>query len=321
MATAARIRLPTGSAKGTPPLMATDAASYVATLVAPVERPLTDDDIERARTWLTGLGANPGEWRWLRAGVALDIAFAARAHPPSPDQGPLDGVDFCLQPAEGRRKQVLVADMDSTMIEIETLDTLAAEFGLGPKVVEITERTMKGELDFVASLRARVALLEGYPAQDAMAAVLAQVRYSLGGRIAVRTMVEHGAQCALVSGGFTFTTEIVHQALGFQTHRANSLEIGADGAFTGQIGPAVVGPDTKLETMKALCAKLGVPLSAACAVGDGANDLDMLSHAGLGVAYYGKPIVHEKARFRIDHTDLTSLLYFQGYGWDAFVRD
>ncbi|MEQ8442780.1 MAG: phosphoserine phosphatase SerB [Alphaproteobacteria bacterium] len=224
-----------------------------------------------------------------------------------------DGVDVAVQPADGRRKKVLVADMDSTMIRNETLDTLAAHLGFGDQVAEITARSMAGELDFLESLRERVALLKGYPAESSMAVVMDAIVHTPGAERAVKTMVRNGALCALVSGGFTFTTSVVHAQLGFQEHHANTLEIGDDGNFTGRLTGDQVGPSTKLDIMKALCARQGVDLDMAAGVGDGANDIPMLRAAGLGVGYYPKPIVRGAAAFRIEHTDMTTLAYFQGY--------
>lgn len=204
------------------------------------------------------------------------------------------------------------------MIEIETLDTLAADLGLGEAIAEITKRSMNGELDFAEALRERVAMLAGFPAEHAIRTVMEKVTYTPGGKVAVATMRANGAYCALVSGGFTFTTETVHAELGFHEHRANVLEISA-GNLTGTVLEPIVARDTKLTTVLELCEKKGVGLEDACTVGDGANDLDMLRATGLGVAYYGKPIVRQEATFRIDHTDLSTLLFYQGYSRDEFV--
>lgn len=293
---------------------------FFLSLVATPSRGLSDVDIDAVRR---ALGRDCGEIHWLNPGVAAEIPFTAETLPalPTAPEAP-DGLDLCIQPADDhRRKRVLIADMDSTMIQIETLDVLAAELGIGEQVAAITARSMAGELDFVESLQARVALLKGYPADVALASVMQQVVHSPGARIAVRTMVEHGAYCALVSGGFTFTTGVVHQDIGFHTHRANELLTDESGSFTGALGPEIVGRATKRELMQEFCDARQLSVESACAVGDGANDLDMLSAAGLGVAYYGKPIVREKIFTRIDHTDLTSLLYFQGYHRDEFVDD
>ncbi|MDF1750250.1 MAG: phosphoserine phosphatase SerB [Alphaproteobacteria bacterium] len=231
----------------------------------------------------------------------------------------LNGIDRAVQMPEGRRKAVLVSDMDSTMIQNETLDMLATALGFGDAVMEITARSMAGELDFVESLRARVALLKGHPAKESMAVVMDQIIHTTGAERAVKTMVAHGALCALVSGGFTFTTEVVHAQLGFQEHAANTLEIGSDGCFTGALTGRIVGRATKLEILDDMCVRKSIPRSLAAAIGDGANDLDMLTSAGLGIGFFPKPIVRDQTRVRIEHTDMTSLLFYQGYTEDEFA--
>lgn len=297
--------------------------SSVLTLVSnPEHRPLTSAHVDAARGVLADLGAQPGPADWLDPDIAIDIPFTGiepsicdAAFAPVPE---LSKIDRAAQPVEGRRKRILVADMDSTMITIETLDTLAAELGFRDEVEAVTARAMNGELEFVESLRARVALLEGFTAAKALDAVMAKVTHSPGAERAVRTMAASGCFCALVSGGFTFTTDIVHRDLGFHTHRANRLEI-VDGTFTGRVVGDIVGRQTKLETLEALCAERRLGRDLAASVGDGANDLDMLMAAGLGVGYRGKPIVRREAPFRIDHTDMTTLLYYQGYRRQDFV--
>lgn len=288
------------------------------TIVAPSSRPLTDSDLSQTQSALEDAGAAADSPVWLQSGIAADIPFDAADPGRLRSVLEIEGRDWAVTFLGARRKAVLVADMDSTMIEIETLDTLAAELGLGEAVTEITRRSMNGELDFAAALRERVAMLAGFPADHAMQTVMERVTYTPGGKVAVSTMRANGAYCALVSGGFTFTTEAVHAALGFHTHRANVLEI-EDGKLTGKVAEPIVARDTKLITVRELCGKQGVGLEDACTVGDGANDLDMLRASGLGVAYRGKPIVRAEASFRIDHTDLSTLLFYQGYSRDEFV--
>lgn len=288
------------------------------TLVAPSARPLTDDDVSSVLRYLVISGASVGDSHWLLPDHALDVSLECEDPAQIANTVDIDGVDLAVTSSVSRRKSILIADMDSTMIEIETLDTLAAELGYGDVVADITARSMNGELDFADALRERVAMLADHPADEAMRTVMDRVTYTPGGKQTVATMRANGAYCALVSGGFTFTTEVVHGVLGFDEHRANVLGV-RDGLLTGEIDGPIVSRDTKLETLKELCAKQNVGFEAACTVGDGANDLDMLQAAGLGVAYYGKPIVRQEARYRIDHTDLTSLLYFQGYHRDEFA--
>ncbi|MDW3206787.1 MAG: phosphoserine phosphatase SerB [Alphaproteobacteria bacterium] len=285
---------------------------------------LTSDHIDAARDAAAQAGGVPStEIRTLSANWAAEfVVDGAKTDAVAAALDNLDilsGIDRAVQHSGGRRKKVLVADMDSTMIRIETLDTLAAELGIGDKVAEITARSMDGELDFVESLRARVALLKGYPAREAMTVVMEKVVHTAGAERAVKTMAAHGAHCALVSGGFTFTTSVVHAELGFQEHAANTLEIAPDGTFTGALTGRIVGRPTKLEILTALCEKQGVGLDGGAAIGDGANDLDMLLAAGLGIGFHPKPIVRAQARFRIEHADMTALAFYQGYGEEDFA--
>lgn len=298
---------------------------FTLTLVAPASRGLAPADADAAARLLETAGAAPGDAVWLEPGRAVDIAFGSgdREAPSlsgADAETALAGIDHAVTPSANRRKRVLVADMDSTMIEIETLDTLAEALGIGAVIKEISARAMNGELDFAGALRERVAMLRGEDAEAAFAVMNNAVTYTSGGRTAVRTMVANGARCALVSGGFTATTETVHAHIGFQEHHANVL-LQEDGKLTGYVREPVLGPDAKLSVMEALCHAQGVGPDMACAVGDGANDLDMLRVAGLGVGYYGKPIVRRQARYRIDHTDLETLLYYQGYHRDEFKTD
>jgi phosphoserine phosphatase len=227
-------------------------------------------------------------------------------------------VDFAVQPAEGRRKRLLIADMDSTIIGCECLDELADFAGVKAQVSEITERAMRGELLFEGALRERVGMLKGLSVDALQACYDDRVRLNPGARTLVRTMAAHGARCALVSGGFTFFTRRVAEAAGFHMNRANTL-IEADGKLTGQVGDPILGKEAKLAALREETTALGLTPADALAVGDGANDLAMIEAAGLGVAYRAKPIVAAQAHAKVDHADLTALLYFQGYKASEFV--
>jgi phosphoserine phosphatase len=263
--------------------------------------------------------------RWLAAGQACDIAFhpsgdaalaaardlAARLTEALP-------MDWAIQPTQGRRKRLLVADMDSTIIQQECLDEIAALAGIGPQIAAITERAMRGELDFETALRERVGLLKGFPVSRLGEVLEKAITLTPGARALTATMRSHGGRCVLVSGGFTFFTGAVAGMAGFDAHFGNSFLI-EDGAVTGVADP-ILGQDAKLATLKAEAAALGIGLDAAMAVGDGANDLAMLKAAGLGVAFHAKPLVARQAAARVDHGDLTSLLFLQGYRQEDFAR-
>ena len=208
--------------------------------------------------------------------------------------------------------------MDSTVIEQECIDELAAEAGIGPHVAEITERAMRGELAFEPALRERVRLLEGFHEAKMEQVFRTRITLSPGVRTVTATMRLHGAYCALISGGFTFFTSRVAVAAGFDMNRANVL-IFERGHLTGRVREPVLGRTAKLEALEGLMAERGLPRHATMAVGDGANDLAMIEAAGIGVAYRAKPFVAEAAPARIDHTDLTSLLYIQGYRREEFA--
>ena len=296
--------------------------SHVLTLVAPPGQ-LPAASIARIREALTALGADPGTPDWLATGEAVDLPFSGL----NPDQATAAArtalgaapVDAIAQPAEGRRKSLLIADMDSTIVTSETLDELAAYAGLKDRVAEITRRSMNGELDFSAALRERVAMLKGL-SLDALEATWAQTHLMPGARALVRTMAAHGAHCALASGGFTVFTGRVAALCGFHSHHANTL-LDDGKALTGLVAEPVFDRDAKLATLIRLAAEKGLPLSATLAVGDGANDLAMLGAAGLGIAFRAKPIVATAARARVDHTDLRALLYAQGYRASEIAPD
>lgn len=227
-------------------------------------------------------------------------------------------VDFAVQALANRRKRLLIADMDSTIINVECLDELADFAGVKDKVSEITERAMRGELAFEGALRERVGMLAGLAVGALQTCYDERVQLNPGARTLVTTMAAHGARCALVSGGFTFFTRRVAEAAGFHLNRANTL-IEADGRLTGQVGNPILGKEAKLAALREETAALGLTPADALAVGDGANDLAMIEAAGLGVAYRAKPIVAAQAHAKVDYTDLTTLLYFQGYTAAEFV--
>jgi phosphoserine phosphatase len=295
----------------------------VLTLVAP---PNAGAFSVNLREVFASVGARGKESRKLDAGdgAATDVileaddllAVRAALLAPMADQQ----LDWCLQPLEGRRKRLLVADMDSTIINVECLDEIADFAGLRAEISAITERAMRGELAFEGALRERVAMLKGLPVTALQQAYDDRVRLNPGARTLVRTMAASGARCVLVSGGFGFFTKAVAKAAGFHAERANSL-MEADGALTGEVAEPVLGREAKLAALNTEAAALGVPRSATLAVGDGANDLAMIEAAGLGVAYRAKPIVAAQADARVDHADLTALLYFQGYAQGDFVTD
>jgi phosphoserine phosphatase len=229
-------------------------------------------------------------------------------------------VDWCLQPAAGRKKRLLVADMDSTIINVECLDELADFAGLKAEISAITERAMRGELEFEGALRERVAMLKGLPVEALQKAYDERVRLNPGARTLVRTMRGNGARCVLVSGGFTFFTGRVAQAALFHAHRANVL-LEADGRLTGLVAEPILGRAAKLTALHEEAKVARASLEATLAVGDGANDLGMIQAAGLGVAYRAKPVVAAQADAQVTHCDLAALLYFQGYSLDDFVTD
>jgi phosphoserine phosphatase len=227
-------------------------------------------------------------------------------------------VDACVQQAEGRRKHLLIADMDSTIIGCECLDELADFAGVKAEVSAITERAMRGELAFEGALRERVAMLKGLPLEALTQCYEERVRLNAGARTLVRTMAAHGARCVLVSGGFTFFTSRVTATAGFHADRANRL-IEHGETLAGEVAEPILGREAKLAALIEETAALGVTPAQAVAIGDGANDLAMIEAAGLGVAYRAKPIVAAQADARVDHADLTALLYFQGYRAEQFA--
>ncbi len=295
---------------------------YVLTVIGdPGSRVLTEALADAARRGVDSSRSSADGIDWLADGIACDLPFDG-SEPTITQalvrealgQAPLD---LAIQPAAGRRKKLLVADMESTIIRQEMLDELAEVAGIHDQVAEITALAMAGELDFEGALRERVGLLKGLPAAS-LEVVAERMTLIPGARRLVATMRAGGAYCALVSGGFTCFTGRIRAACGFDEDRANQLEI-EDGKLTGRVKDPVLGRAAKLQTLEELAAARGLAPRDVCAVGDGANDLDMLGAAGLGVAFYGKPKVRAAAHYRIDHSDLTALLYMQGYRADEIT--
>jgi phosphoserine phosphatase len=282
--------------------------SHVVTLV--VDRTattLSSAIIARVREAIEG-----DEPRLLSPGEAVDIPC-----PAAPDQARVNAalgdapVDAIVTRARGRRKGLLVADMDSTIVTTETLDEIAAYAGIKDQIAELTRRSMNGELDFTQALRLRVGMLKGL-GLDALEKTWARTELMPGARELVATMRAHNATTALVSGGFTYFTGRVAEMVGFDVHRANTL-LDDGRSLTGEVGEPIVDRDTKLATLRELAAARNLRMSATLAVGDGANDLAMLREAGLGVAFRAKPIVAAEARAQVRHANLRALLFAQGY--------
>ena len=228
-------------------------------------------------------------------------------------------IDVAQVPLAHRRKRLLIADMDSTMIEQECIDELAAAVGIKAQVAAITARAMNGELDFAQALRTRVKLLKGLPRARIEEIRREQITLAPGGRALVQTMKTHGAFTSLVSGGFTFFADYIGKRIGFDEAMANILEFEGE-ALSGTVADPILGKEAKLSRLMTLAAFHDIPLAATLAVGDGANDLAMIKAAGLGVALHAKPVVAAEAQVKIDHGDLTALLYLQGYADEDFVR-
>jgi phosphoserine phosphatase len=289
---------------------------FVATLLTNPETPVLDRElVETLRNAWGG-----GEARWLDPGVAAEFDLDRM-----PDNlwAVWDGlqalrIDLAVQRAEGRRKRLLIADMDSTMIRQECIDELADEAGVGAHVAGITARAMNGELDFEAALRERVGLLKGLPEAVIGSVLRDRITLMPGGAVLLATMKANGGYAALVSGGFTAFTSAIAAQLGFDEHRANTLLV-ADGVLTGAVADPILGKQAKLDALEAIATRLGITPDQAIAVGDGANDLAMLGRAGTGVALHAKPSVQAQCGCRVNHGDLTALLYLQGYARAEFA--
>ncbi|MCC6776046.1 MAG: phosphoserine phosphatase SerB [Hyphomicrobiales bacterium] len=301
--------------------------TLVATLISnPAAPALTDALLALARDALPT--TQPAIW--LAAGVAADIPFSEPGANPQGGlgawaagvRGALAGaaVDVIVQPRHRRRKKLFLADMDSTIIGQECIDELADYVGLRAHVAAITERAMRGEIAFEPALRERVALLRGLPATVADQVIAQRITLTPGAATLLATMRRHGARSCLVTGGFTLFAERVAAMAGFDESRANMLEVDAAGTLTGRLIEPIFGSDAKLGTLRELSSRHGLAAEDTMVAGDGANDIAMIEAAGLGVAYHAKPKVAGAAAARIDHGDLTALLYLQGYRRAEFVE-
>lgn len=291
----------------------------IATLIA-AER-LSAGDISQASDRLVETSAEIGGTDWIEPDKAADIRFSgdlAAARAALAETG--DPIDIIVQSEANRAKKLFVADMDSTMITVECLDELADYAGFKAKVSDITDRAMRGEIDFVAALDERVALLEGLDANIVTRCYDERVAISPGAPTLVQTMRANGSYAVLVSGGFTLFADKVATEIGFDRAIANTLEISA-GQLTGKVARPIIDSGAKLEVLKQELSRLDLDPDQSMAIGDGANDLAMIDYAGLGIAYRGKPKLREAADACIDHDDLTALLYAQGYPRKDWVSD
>jgi phosphoserine phosphatase len=290
-------------------------SEFIATLIA--KERLSRGDISAAQD---ALGGAPGP-EWVEPERACDLQLGpAPGNARAVLEGLLPGVDVVVQPRAGRRRRLLVADMDSTMITVECIDELADYAGVKAEVAAVTERAMRGELDFAAALEARVALLKGLDAAVIERCHDERVRLTPGARVLVQTMRAHGAYCLLVSGGFSLFADRVAAAIGFDAARSNELHV-ADDVLTGTVGRPILGAEGKRQALRDAARAQGVPLADTLAVGDGANDIPMLKEAGLGIAYHAKPAAADAADARIEASDLTAILFAQGYARKDWAAD
>ena len=308
---------------------------YVATLISRPDRPVVTDALaQKAARYLPH--GRPVDW--LNPGFAVDIAFLADeigdAEAASDEERAFlkdisndlrdiagaEPIDVVVQRHDGRRKKLLIADMDSTMIGQECIDELADFAGMKDRVAAITERAMRGEIAFEPALRERVALLKGLPTSVINRVIAERIHLTPGGQTLLATMRADGAYTSMVSGGFTAFTAKLAAQIGFDEQHANTLLTDANGRLTGEVAVPILGREAKLETLMALRKRLRLQAEDTLAVGDGANDIPMIKAASFGVAYHGKPALREVAAACIDHSDLTALLYAQGYRREEFVQ-
>jgi phosphoserine phosphatase len=291
---------------------------HVVTLISARNDPRVSRSLAEQAQYIIG----EAEMFWLERDTACDLVTED-----APDAATREAlsrlalsaaVDCAVQPVAGRRKSILIADMDSTMIDQECIDELAAEIGLKDKVAAITARAMNGEIAFEPALRERVALLRDLPVARVSDVLATRIQLATGGATLVATMRANGAYTALVSGGFTLFTQEVARQLGFDENRANRLDV-TDGVLTGTVAEPILGADSKLAALHEIASARGADAGDVLAVGDGANDLPMILAAGTGVALHAKPAVAAKAPFRVDHSDLTGLLFLQGYKAEQFI--
>jgi phosphoserine phosphatase len=279
--------------------------SVLVLIAAPNSGAITAEVVQR-------VGSTP---KWLAAGDAAEFLQF-----PEDIKERLSGspIDVNIVPIKNRRKRLLIADMDSTMIHQECIDELGVMAGVGDHIKNITARAMRGELDFEGALKERVGLLKGLDESVIAELIRTRISFMEGGKTLLATMKAHGAYAALVSGGFTAFTSHVAQSLGFDENRANTLLI-ENGKLTGEVALPILGKEAKVESLHRICKERGISLGDSIAVGDGANDIPMLLEAGMGVALHAKPKVQEQAPYVINYGDLTALLYLQGYAKSQFT--